>query len=112
MLIALEHQVVLTIYLPSTRRMQIVIADQPALWKATQFALRNGQVLIVVPSVATFPGPIDLPDYLAHKLGNSSTAALTHIEGLRQVPNALPRCRESSAEPQFHAPESAPPNLG
>jgi hypothetical protein len=84
----------LSIYLPTTQGMHIVIADEPAMWQSHNYAsYREGVVYLVLPQVGHFAGPISHPEFIAHKIGTHRNPLLAAIEGMRVDQSTLPECR-------------------
>jgi hypothetical protein len=85
---------VLTLHFPSGRAVHIVISDDPSLWVDENFdKYRNGAVFLVLPQLGQFVGPVPLPQYLAHRLGNIKLPELAAVEERRVDRASLPRCR-------------------
>ncbi|MEQ1929518.1 MAG: HNH endonuclease [Parvularculaceae bacterium] len=85
--------VMLSVVTPSGRGMQGLISDDPALMAGLSPDYDAGSVWITVPPLSEAVGPIGLPDYLAHKLGNMTSPELAALEGQLIDPATLPACR-------------------
>ena len=76
---------------PGERGMSMVISDDNSLWTAAEFnAYREGIMYFVIPERGVFIGPVPLPHYLAHRLGNFVDPQLASLEALRIDPTKLP----------------------
>ncbi|WP_414441210.1 hypothetical protein [Burkholderia sp. 22PA0106] len=74
----------LILTLPDGNSLSVVISDEPGLWSAAQFdSYREGVLFIVAPQIQTCVGPVALPEFLAHVLGNAPLQSITALEGKR-----------------------------
>ena len=93
MLHAFSDCFAMSFHLPSGQSMHIVMSDSPQLWRGEGFEnYGDGVIFLIAPQCAKFVGPISLPEYLAHRLGNVSLPALADIERRRIDPELLPPC--------------------
>jgi len=94
MLYALHDWFVLSFHLPSGKSMRIAISDSPQLCQAADIEeYHNGSVFLIIPQCGRFLGPIPLPEYLSHQLGNIRIPILNELERLHIDPMSLPPCR-------------------
>ena len=81
----------LIVVTPTGQRLQVAIADEPALWApAEHAALVAGQVFIALPQRGVFAGPLSLGQCLAHQAGEGTCDAVEQIESLRVPQRQLP----------------------
>lgn len=79
------------IHSPSGSRLSIVIAEDITQYAATDTALYlDGQIYMISLPGESFVGPIALPDFLGHKLGNKAVPGLRAIELRDDIANLLP----------------------
>jgi hypothetical protein len=91
---AIGEQLVLSLHFPSSRAVHLVMSDEPSLWQEQGFApYREGVVFLVLPQLGHFAGPVHLPEYVSHRLGNHRVTVLRDIEARRIDPASLPACR-------------------
>ncbi|MGA9753243.1 MAG: hypothetical protein WBS54_15785 [Acidobacteriota bacterium] len=72
--------------------MTAFISDDPSLW-GERFNGKCGEVYIAVPQRDMWVGPIEMPQFIAHKTGTQRYPELAALEALRVVPGPLPSCR-------------------
>jgi len=71
----------LSLYLPSTKNMHVVISDEANLWTSTILKdYLEGIIYLIIPQLGMFVGPLDLPSYFAHRRGIVSIRELEQIE--------------------------------
>ncbi|RBP12952.1 HNH endonuclease [Roseiarcus fermentans] len=88
---AQPEQFSLHICTPSSRGMNVVISDEPELWRAEQFDdYKHGAIFIVIPERKCFSGPVGLAAYLNHRNGHNIDPNLASLEALRIDPGVLP----------------------
>lgn len=81
---ALADVFALILTLPDGSSLSVVVSDDPALWSAADFdCYREGVMYFVAPQVQTCVGPIALPDFLAHVLGNAPSQPIASLESRR-----------------------------
>lgn len=96
-IMAIKDELVLSVHLPSSRVMHIVMADDPSLWSDDRFqSYKLGTVFVVVPQVERFAGPFKLTDYIGYKTSRVSLPALDSIVALKINKATLPSCDEPS----------------
>lgn len=83
----------LSVFTPSKRAMHVLISDEGDLLRHLDPAYNEGRVWLTVPSCSVGLGPIWLPDYLAHQLGNISHPELEALNSKRCDPGLLPPCK-------------------
>ncbi len=85
----------LSLYLPSTRAIHLVISDEPALWSRPEFDQYKqlGRIYIIVPQISEFVGPLSWPEYFGHRFGQQPHAVLQRLEARRVDPASFPACR-------------------
>lgn len=88
-----KEKLMLSVVTPSGRGMQGLICNDPSLVAGLSPDHDEGTVWITVPPLSQAVGPIGLPDYLAHKLGNATSPHLTALEGQLIDPATLPACQ-------------------
>lgn len=90
---ALQEWFSLSVYLPSGHPMHVCVSDAPQLWQQPAMgSYREGIVFLVIPQLGRFVGPVPFPEYLSHRLGNTSVPVLTELEARRIDPASLPSC--------------------
>ena len=77
---------------PSGKTMSIVVCDDESLVGKIDDVYDDGVVWITVPALETAFGPLELPNYIAHKLGNIHLSELTELEEKRVDFDSLPPC--------------------
>lgn len=82
----------LTVITPSGRSMMVMISDDPVFVAKAKKAYAEGAVWVTVPMAREAVGPVPLPDYLAHQLGNISVPALAALANKRGNASKLPPC--------------------
>jgi hypothetical protein len=56
------------------------------LWASEAFTpYLDGLIFVIAPQVDYFLGPLTLPEFLAHRLGNVAIPRLTELEQLRKT---------------------------
>ena len=81
----------LTITTPTGKALDIVIADQPALWSGAEHdSLREGRVWIAVPQRRIFTQPYPLAECLAYQNGTTTHHGMAMLGSLRNMPRQLP----------------------
>jgi hypothetical protein len=91
---AVGECLVLTLHLSNQQSMHVVISDDARLWATPEFdTYRDGQVYVVLPLLGQFVGPIQMNDYLNHRLKTIIIPELAAIESKRVDPSTLPPCR-------------------
>ena len=84
-------QLGLAIVTPTGRVLDIVIADDRALWASDAFDyLRAGTVHIAIPQRRLFAGPLLLGECLAHQSGARLHSGIARLEAMRVTPRQLP----------------------
>lgn len=79
---------------PGGRGMTMALSDDCSFWAAPEFQpYREGILYFAIPARQTFVGPIALPRYLAHKLGNFVEPTLAKLEAMKSDPALLPKMR-------------------
>jgi hypothetical protein len=86
-------ELALTLQLPSTRAIHIVMCDEPELWSKSDIQQTLGMVFLILPQLGRFVGPISMLQYIGHRSGTSIHSALQDLEKLRVDPTTLPPCR-------------------
>ncbi len=87
-------RLVLSLHFPSSRVMHIVVSDDPSLWSSPDLAdLRDGRLYLVLPQLGEVLGPLPMPHYVSHRLGNIQLPQLQALEQKRIDPSTLPACR-------------------
>jgi len=72
----------------------ILISDEPALLKNMKLPIdEEGSVFIIIPQRDICIGPISLPSYISHKVGNIKIEQLSKIESLKIDISKLPPCQ-------------------
>ena len=78
---------------PSGHSMMVLVSEEPGLVGALDPQYKDGMVWITVPVAKRAVGPIPLPEYLAHMLGERELPALTLLASKRGDSTKLPPCR-------------------
>ncbi|MBF0871911.1 HNH endonuclease [Gluconobacter japonicus] len=91
-LLLMQHQnaLSLTVQTPSGRSMVIQVTDDSALLGDLGPEYRDGIAWVTVPAAARAVGPIHLPEYLAHQIGQQVSPKLRELDVLRGLRNRLP----------------------
>jgi hypothetical protein len=93
-LLGLREAFALNLITPGGRGMTMSISDDPSFWSDPSLAdYHTGQVFLAVPERDKFVGPIPLPTYLAHHLGNIVDPQLAALAALRGDLTNLPKAR-------------------
>lgn len=87
-----KGEVLLTVISPSARPFTVVVCDDAKLTATLDPKYDEGLVWITVPAIDQAAGPIWMPDYAAHQLGNHSIAELAALAAHRTNPAQLPDC--------------------
>ena len=87
----------LSVFSPSARTMHVLVSDDAALLGTLDDTFDDGRVWLTVPSSSVGLGPIWLPDYLAHQLGNISHPELAALNSKRCDPSDLPPCNSEDS---------------
>ena len=90
---AVRQELVLSVNLPTSRPIHIVMADDPSLWNEARFSsYQLGVVFVVVPQVERFAGPFPLAQYIGYLMGRVPLPELQSIEALKVNFASLPPC--------------------
>lgn len=91
---ALHEGFALYVCTPGGRGMTMAISDDNTLWASPEFqSYQEGVLYFAIPERQIFAGPVALPYYLAHKLGNFVEPTLAKLETLKSDPALLPAAR-------------------
>ena len=82
----------LTIVTPSGKPMAVQITDDPDLTATLGSEYKDGLVWVTVPSLREAAGPIPMPDYAAHLIGEKFCTELSGLVAQRIDPATLPAC--------------------
>ena len=72
--------------------MSIVVCDDQSLVEKLDDVYDDGVVWVTVPALETALGPLEFPNYIAHKLENMHLPELTELEEKRVDFDSLPPC--------------------
>ena len=64
---------------PSGKTMSVVVCDDPMLVEKLDEVYDDGVVWLTLPSLEIAIGPLEFPDYIAHKIGENDLPALTEL---------------------------------
>jgi hypothetical protein len=91
---AVGEFLVLTVHLSNQQSMHVAVSDDASLWAGPEFEkYRDGQVYLVLPLLGQFVGPIQMNEYLSHRLKTNIVPELAAIESKRVDLSTLPSCR-------------------
>lgn len=90
LLIRISRALVLSVQSPSGRNMVIQLTDDATLLDTLDAEYRDGVIWLTVPTVARAVGPMPLPEFLAHQLGEKAHPELKELESLRGQRDRLP----------------------
>jgi hypothetical protein len=93
MLMTIDGAVQLNIVTPRGRTMHVTVTADAFLVAGMDGSYRNGIAWLTVPELGEAVGPIELPDYIAHQLGERAMSELDAIHAKRIDPGSLPSCR-------------------
>ena len=77
---------------PSGQTMSVIISDELHLIQTLKGTYKNGVVWLTIPALESAVGPLDLPEYIAHQLGNIQHAQLSAVANKRIEFGSLPAC--------------------
>ena len=77
---------------PSGKKMSVVVCDDPILMEKLDEVYDDGVVWLTLPALETAIGPLEFPNYIAHKIGEQGLPILTELEEKRVDFDSLPPC--------------------
>ena len=87
----IENSFGLIVVTPNGRMLDIVVADDAALWRDAAFdRWRQPQVFVAIPQRGIFAEPVELADFTAHRDGEQRNPLLAALESLAIKPGTLP----------------------
>jgi hypothetical protein len=86
------QHLVLAVVSPSSRTMNLVVCDKPALVSKLDKAYLGGSIWITIPALSQGVGPIPLLRYLGHQRNALLLPELVALAGQRIDPTTLPPC--------------------
>ena len=87
----IEEAFGLIVVTPNGRMLDIVVADDAALWRDATFdRWRQPQVFVAIPQRGIFAEPVALADFTAHRDGEARNPLLAALENLAIKPGMLP----------------------
>lgn len=78
---------------PSGKTMSVLVCDHPSLVEKIDEAYDDGVIWLTLPALETGIGPLALPSYIGHQLGDQTLPMLTELEEKRVDFNSLPPCQ-------------------
>lgn len=87
-----SNDTALIVISPSAKVMSVVVSDDPALTASLGPEYDDGVVWVTVPSLNDAVGPVLMPDYIAHQLGEYAHSDLTRLDAKRAQSTSLPDC--------------------
>lgn len=82
----------LHIITPLGKTMSVLVCDDPVLLTKLNKMYDDGVVWLALPALEIAVGPLALPSYIAHMIGEQAVPELTALEGKRVDFDSLPPC--------------------
>jgi hypothetical protein len=87
-----KAEVSLVVLSPSGKPFAVLISDDSKLAATLDASFDEGNVWLTVPAISVALGPIWIPDYVAHQLGELANSDLAALAARRNNPSSLPPC--------------------